>query len=560
MNITKFLNNTTSLEIFYQFLKFEFNCECLTHFIILKNILESSEFIETNDFIQIFENFKEKFVNEFNFSKYDNDLLKKKEENRDEMNLSIKIIMSCILENINDPYYRFCKNELYFNEYLLALEESNKKSTINSIIKEETWVFNNHTIFPSHLQNKRNQVIISQVLYSSFLRYLINQKKNQEIFDELIEKTLELQILDVESLELNEQLCFYLNIFNSLIIHSSIQLSEGSPLTPKEFQSYLNLCHYNLGGKIVSLREMKTRIEKVYNLLIYDQETILPLICSITNYNYKNKFEVFYPKNIVSDIKERSKIFLSENHKFDEDYNVQLPWTLREFLISTKNIDKAYVSRIHNIFPKSKDEVTKKDFRKSNNSFSSEKFQNLDKSPLQEPNDNSFNSLSLSIEENGFDLDFDFKKVEENSPKELYKKKRKSSILSKLFQRRKPSSENLDQKNTTKRKSVVENSNENSFSQNSNSDSFEVSKNSQERNSFHSTNQKKINIEIDFEKESIMKSKIESLLREKNLKKKNPKIITYNLIKDTFNEQDSYFWENCNNFVFDNFNFGFNFK
>jgi hypothetical protein len=352
-NLKEFLDNNIAIESFYNYLNVEMNQEIMISFMNLKKIQESSPFLSKIDFLKEYTNFKEKFKNDFNFESTTSERLFKEENDCEEILETLKLVESSILQNMTDPYERYQRNVTFCQEYKIKLEERNKNSKISNIIKEEEWIFNVFSKFPIIFQ-PRSQILVSQILYLDFLEFLLTKKNvyfDREKFSEITEKTLELQTCNLDFLLDEELLCFYMNIFNTLLIHSSLLLGEGSPNNGKEFQSYLGLCCYNIGGNVYSLRTLKLKIENLFKSVCFQQAPIVSLLSTIVIFSYTKEFEPFFVQDIVSCILKKSQNFVKNNTKIIKN-QVLIPWIMREFMIVTNNVDKRYKERVCKLFIK----------------------------------------------------------------------------------------------------------------------------------------------------------------------------------------------------------------
>jgi hypothetical protein len=149
--------------------------------------------------------------------------------------------------------YYFFDSDDYLKLQLLT-RENNNKSKVKEILKNKKWVFNKFSNIGSKIINQ--PLLLSQILVSKFLNFFntktksIEELKDSELeFLNIKEESLDLTVINLNFSNLTEKICFWINIFNSLIIHSTLSfLLEGLKTnSPQEYDSFLNICSYEIG-------------------------------------------------------------------------------------------------------------------------------------------------------------------------------------------------------------------------------------------------------------------------------------------------------------------------
>jgi hypothetical protein len=434
-------------------------------------------------------------------------------------------------------------NNLTSKIYLDNEKISFEKSMIKTIVKENEWIFN---IYKKHFEKeKKNPLLFIQALYTKFLDFLENKctiNDHNELVS-LIEQTTELQTLSLKELNQSEEnLCFFLNVYNMLIVHATLLLEEGSPKTSIEFQSYLNMCSYDIGGELYSLRLMKLKIENLFNSIEKESMAITPLMGSIFSYNYEKKMEVYKVENLINELKKECQKFLQENIKIKKD-EIEIPWIVKEMvLIYSKENDVEYKNRVIKIF--SKNEIENENTEYKINIEKEEKIK--EKIKIKKINE-------LKIEEGQYknrrksisELVIGIFKKDENKQNNLFKKTQKVNLkVNNEFTFKKK--ETNEETNKILKEIIITNENK-----------IEIEKEDRRKSILKPKINKRIsnNPMIDDLKNSL---KSEYLILERNKLKQNKilKDLLFDFIKDLISNDDIDIWNNDSVFFkFDIFNF-----
>jgi hypothetical protein len=162
------------------------------------------------------------------------------------------------------------------------------------------------------------------------------QSKGETIEDKEInyikEMTLELQAINLKKSSNEQKLAFYINIYNSLMIHSII-LFKDLPIfkNTEDFQSYLNFVSYNIGGLNISLNKIKERILFLFQKLIcndnnYNELSITIVLFSLATF-LKGCNQIIIPINdidIINVIVNKSRDFLINNIIFKKGIKINI--------------------------------------------------------------------------------------------------------------------------------------------------------------------------------------------------------------------------------------------
>jgi len=81
--------------------------------------------------------------------------------------------------------------------------------------------------------------------------------KESDLFKEYLERTKSLKAVDLGSLERTEKIAFFLNIYNSLTIHSLALCDNGIPSSVLEINNFWRRTAYNIGGYTFSLDDIE---------------------------------------------------------------------------------------------------------------------------------------------------------------------------------------------------------------------------------------------------------------------------------------------------------------
>jgi hypothetical protein len=347
----KFLKFDIGRPLFWSFLKKEQQLEEIYGFIIkIKQLIEFYDF--SNDLIET------KFLTTLK------DCILTLSKLNDEQFKELKIKLENLLlekfdrENSMNDVFQLLKKSLqkYYEKFLLSkdfevfkkfLTDSINKSTTLSILKEKEWSFNTFYKYVSLNMEHRNPVHFSQFLLSKFLDYLAKPDSN-ELYS-LKELSTELQIVKYKELSNEDKISFFVNIFNTLIIHSLIHLKKMPFNNPYEFHSYLSSCHYNIGGKNYSLFTIKKKLKIAFQKLTssYPPNTIyLSLLFPIKGTIFKVQP---LPKttNIIPFVINISQQNLLNHIRFQEE--IALPFILKEPIYEGSNDSSLYKKMIQDI-------------------------------------------------------------------------------------------------------------------------------------------------------------------------------------------------------------------
>jgi hypothetical protein len=238
MKLQELIANQASLQILFHFLKSELNEDMLSSYLVSRYLTESACFLSKTEFLQRYNEYINKHKSDFNF---DSELYKciyqENEITVEEALIVLKKIQKGVLFNISDPFNRFLRNEQFITIYKEKKIEMEEKSKVTTILNQNEWIFNNYTIFFSE-SLKKCPILVSQILCSNFINFYENHcsTNDQGILLAIIDGTLELQTISLKGLEPEKQLCFFMNIFNTLVIHSCLLLEGGSPKNSAEFK------------------------------------------------------------------------------------------------------------------------------------------------------------------------------------------------------------------------------------------------------------------------------------------------------------------------------------
>jgi hypothetical protein len=262
----EFLESKIGIEQLFSYLKNEKEKKTLQTLLIIKSIKQISQYLNDESIIKKFqENFtieslkeiiREETLNKIKFEKIDKTIV---EENLEQVE---KELMNTLNEDIIQKYITKYEEK----KFKLKKEEYIKKSNILRIIRKKQWVFNKFMSNEIKIF-KHDPILLSQNLADRFILFFEKIKfyismngfsilhVYEEEFMQIKEMTIDLQDVKVEDLTNEEKLCFYLNIFNVLLIHSVLTLQDKSYSNSEDFLSLINLCSYDIGIFLLFLKQ-----------------------------------------------------------------------------------------------------------------------------------------------------------------------------------------------------------------------------------------------------------------------------------------------------------------
>eukprot|EP01080_Neovahlkampfia_damariscottae_P004850 gene4850-8435_t len=166
-------------------------------------------------------------------------------------NLDSKEINEIGEQFINESYLHHI-----FNKESMILDNSIYKFNLDDDIKilnSNKKYMGNQITSIIHFQKQFEKKIKS--LEFKFLKDSENIEHSQE-FKEYLNFTIEFQSISIDSLNENERLCIFINIYNSLLLHIFI-ITGQSINNSFERLRFLNDYKYNIGGLIYSLNDLK---------------------------------------------------------------------------------------------------------------------------------------------------------------------------------------------------------------------------------------------------------------------------------------------------------------
>jgi hypothetical protein len=361
---------------FYEFLKKESNEELLKckkikiiiGLIIIRRIQESLSFTSCSYIEKEIYSFLENYIDEFNFDSF---LLKKINsiiENRDlkeaeQIKSFLKQIEQSISMNLLDPFYRFVS--LDYDKFRLKKKEVNTKLSVRTIIQKNNWLFNkfSETNTSTLLYEEKNPVLFSQILLQNFLnfveknnhRFIENDFKSLESkrFFQLKELTMDLDELSLKMLTKEELLCFYINTFNLLTVHSVLMLEGKCFSDNQEYQAFSLLTSYSIEKKKLSLQKIKQIVLKLYSEIEPIKTPYTPLLTLLYPVKAcKQKIAPLSAENILEKINLLAKEYMKNNIIVLED-EIIFPSVARDIIIAPKINLKVYKTKIIDIIQKS---------------------------------------------------------------------------------------------------------------------------------------------------------------------------------------------------------------
>jgi hypothetical protein len=324
------IRSNEGILLFFVYLENEHNSLLLKTYLKSEWLLKTCDFLPNEDFnIQTY-NYLKKYYDDFNF---DSKFLNRIQEeisfiegynfdyDKEKIISLLDDISNKLFLNMIDPYERFNSEEKK-TEFSENEKEVLENSETKNIILEKEWTFNIFSFYSPKIYENRDPVVVSQFLYFSFINFEKenqNEKMNPKDFLYVKQNTLELVNIKTKNLKINEKLCFYMNIFNTLILHLKIQLENALPKSSEEFQAMLYLCSYNIGGKTMNLKKMKEKILKYYKLLTFQQNLHPQIVFFTLTSLFKTERKPIKKENILETIMNTSKIILLESILIKKD-------------------------------------------------------------------------------------------------------------------------------------------------------------------------------------------------------------------------------------------------
>ncbi|KAJ3444706.1 electron carrier/ protein disulfide oxidoreductase [Anaeramoeba flamelloides] len=266
-----------AVEYFSEYLNHEMCQENLLFYIAVKNfknLLNSNQmekkiasmakmiyckYIKTGSFFEVNIDYqcREKIIN----------YVKKKEFSINMFNEAQDIVFSHLK---NDQYKGFMNSRLYSK--LLKKIQSKNGLHFDTIAKKATIITREKNVKVLNIDfwfkgGAENAILVSYKLLSHLIQilnahYSINCAQidfnviSQSIsFNRFIAATTELQKVKLDKLTGEEKICFFLNIYNTLLIHGGI--INGIPNRGKEFENFTQNTIYKIGGLEYSLSDIR---------------------------------------------------------------------------------------------------------------------------------------------------------------------------------------------------------------------------------------------------------------------------------------------------------------
>ncbi|KAJ3451394.1 electron carrier/ protein disulfide oxidoreductase [Anaeramoeba flamelloides] len=276
-SVEKLLTIPVAVEYFTEYLNHEMCQENLLFFLSVKNfknLLNSNQmekkiismskkiykkYIKTGSLFQVNIDYicREKI----------NSLVKKKEFSIDMFNEAQEIVFGHMN---NDQLIGFKNSDLY--SQLLKKIQTRNELYFDTIIKKATIISRNLITRALNIDfwytgKAENALLVSYKLLNNLIQilnahYLINCAQidlniiSQSIsFNRFVASTTELQKVKLEKLTNEQRLCFFLNIYNTLLIHGGVV--NGIPNRGKEYENLTQNTMYRIGGLDYSLSDIR---------------------------------------------------------------------------------------------------------------------------------------------------------------------------------------------------------------------------------------------------------------------------------------------------------------
>jgi hypothetical protein len=328
-NIKDFIETSCEegLVIFFEYLKKEQKEKFLLGIINLQKILCIQQLENPRNLITIFnKEYLEILSEKIPETKEDKELIKKMEEE-----------VEFLLQKINEDFEKFCKSKLR-DVVIVKNKDFFMKTDIKEVVKEKLWILNLY----SNLKKINTNYVIEPVLFSKILvqKYinLINRMKSEEemeknefeiILIKLKKHLIELKTIKLQKLTKEEKLCFYINIYNSLYIHTLLTYRELVINNILENQCMLRIINYIVNGKIQSLYYIKKKIKKKYKEInnMNEESVVVFSLCTLTKGEMKVK--IMDGSSVLQNIADNC-----ENYLLNYDINrtkIEIPSYLIEF-------------------------------------------------------------------------------------------------------------------------------------------------------------------------------------------------------------------------------------
>jgi hypothetical protein len=319
-NIDSVLSSPIAITKFLEFLTGEYSQENLLAYLDLTQILdeltENSKSHKTA--VKISEWLKKHIIsNNLNLSgsrstKIKNNLKNLKiitEETSESYKGIIKELLLDLKMNLLDGFIRF-KYTKEFKELLQTEKEIKEKTSFEKTFNDRIeYILNDFMDWPVELPKSEPNFVVKDLL-QSFLDLInkndflweINEKAFQINFDSLIEvsnfnsakqKSCQLgknkfqikpikEILNLKKLTNSEKLSLYINVYNTLMIHSCLVAKGQKRKNKKEILEYEEKVKYKLAGKVLSLKDLKKKIYKLFeNKFPKSPNLILFVLCDV---------------------------------------------------------------------------------------------------------------------------------------------------------------------------------------------------------------------------------------------------------------------------------------
>jgi hypothetical protein len=328
-NIKDFIETSCEegLVIFFEYLKKEQKEKFLLGIINLQKILCIQQLENPRNLITIFnKEYLEILSEKIPETKEDKELIKKMEEE-----------VEFLLQKINEDFEKFCKSKLR-DVVIVKNKDFFMKTDIKEVVKEKLWILNLY----SNLKKINTNYVIEPVLFSKILvqKYinLLNRMKSEEemeknefeiILIKLKKHLIELKTIKLQKLTKEEKLCFYINIYNSLYIHTLLTYRELVINNILENQCMLRIINYIVNGKIQSLYYIKKKIKKKYKEInnMNEESVVVFSLCTLTKGEMKVK--IMDGSSVLQNIADNC-----ENYLLNYDINrtkIEIPSYLIEF-------------------------------------------------------------------------------------------------------------------------------------------------------------------------------------------------------------------------------------
>eukprot|EP01080_Neovahlkampfia_damariscottae_P009443 gene9443-1649_t len=294
------LDNPFETSFFLSFLKKELNEEnllALLEIISIKKSLFLTERLTKQQKDEIF-NWTETYLSTINIDSKEQNLLKKEcatikdfdysdntffREIFGDLELSMRI-------NLVDPFIRFYdKEENNLKEFISKVDSQAKNIQLNNF--QSSVVLNSFVEWPEVLPSRGPLKVVEELL--SEILEIINNKKywivkekslildyNRIDVNIIKQKAVELKSVSLKTLDENEKLIFFINLYNFLVLESSLISNGLNKKDKKERDNFRKNVKIVVDGKEFNLVDITNQIDKIYSSMTtgYSETVLFSLI------------------------------------------------------------------------------------------------------------------------------------------------------------------------------------------------------------------------------------------------------------------------------------------